>query len=71
MPTSTKSTRRCKPIAEKYGDVYRLHSDTMEVLETDLWAPTCIEGIQSALAIIAVTMVDMIRFHAIQSELQV
>jgi hypothetical protein len=30
----------------KYGDVYRLYSDTMEVLKTNLWAPTCIEGIQ-------------------------
>ena len=29
-----------KPIAEKYGGVYRVRGGDMEVLETDLWSPT-------------------------------
>ena len=29
-----------KPIAEKYGGVYRVRGGEMEVLETDLWTPT-------------------------------
>ena len=29
-----------RPIAEKYGGVYRARGGEMEVLETDLWKPT-------------------------------
>lgn len=29
-----------KPIAEKYGGVYRVRGGAMDVLETDLWSPT-------------------------------
>ena len=29
-----------RPIAEKYGGVYRARGGDMEVLETDLWTPT-------------------------------
>ena len=29
-----------KPIAEKYGGVYRARGGAMEVRETDLWEPT-------------------------------
>ena len=29
-----------KPIAEKYGGVYRARGGTMDVRETDLWTPT-------------------------------
>ena len=29
-----------KPIAEKYGGVYRARGGDMDVLETDLWTPT-------------------------------
>ena len=29
-----------KPIAEKYGGVYRARGGTMDVRETELWAPT-------------------------------
>ena len=29
-----------RPIAEKYGGVYRARGGNMEVLETDLWTPT-------------------------------
>ena len=29
-----------KPIAEKYGGVYRVRGGAMDVLETDLWTPT-------------------------------
>jgi uncharacterized protein (DUF1330 family) len=29
-----------RPIAEKYGGVYRARGGEMEVLETDLWSPT-------------------------------
>jgi uncharacterized protein (DUF1330 family) len=29
-----------KPIAEKYGGVYRVRGGDMDVLETDLWSPT-------------------------------
>ena len=29
-----------KPIAEKYGGVYRVRGGDMDVLETDLWTPT-------------------------------
>ena len=29
-----------KPIAEKYGGVYRARGGEMDVLETDLWSPT-------------------------------
>ena len=29
-----------KPIAEKYGGVYRVRGGNMDVRETDLWTPT-------------------------------
>ena len=29
-----------KPIAEKYGGVYRARGGTMDIRETDLWTPT-------------------------------
>jgi uncharacterized protein (DUF1330 family) len=29
-----------RPIAEKYGGVYRVRGNAMEVFETDLWTPT-------------------------------
>ena len=29
-----------KPIAEKYGGVYRVRGGEMDVIETDLWSPT-------------------------------
>lgn len=29
-----------KPIAEKYGGIYRVRGGDMDVLETDLWRPT-------------------------------
>ena len=29
-----------RPIAEKYGGVYRARGGEMEILETDLWTPT-------------------------------
>lgn len=29
-----------RPIAEKYGGVYRARGGELEVLETDLWSPT-------------------------------
>ena len=29
-----------KPIAEKFGGVYRVRGGAMDVRETDLWAPT-------------------------------
>lgn len=29
-----------RPIAEKYGGIYRARGGEMEVLETDLWSPT-------------------------------
>jgi len=29
-----------KPIAEKYGGIYRARGGDMEILETDLWSPT-------------------------------
>jgi len=32
--------RLAKPIAEKYGGVYRARGGTMDVRETGLWAPT-------------------------------
>jgi uncharacterized protein (DUF1330 family) len=32
--------RLAKPIAEKYGGVYRARGGAMDVLETDLWSPT-------------------------------
>ena len=32
--------RLAKPIAEKYGGVYRARGGDMDVLETDLWTPT-------------------------------
>ena len=32
--------RLAKPIAEKYGGVYRVRGGNMTVLETDLWTPT-------------------------------
>ena len=31
---------QAKPIAEKYGGVYRTRGGDMEVLENDLWTPT-------------------------------
>jgi len=32
--------RLAKPIAEKYGGVYRVRGGAMDVRETDLWNPT-------------------------------
>ena len=32
--------RLAKPIAEKYAGVYRARGGAMDILETDLWAPT-------------------------------
>lgn len=32
--------RLAKPIAEKYGGVYRVRGGDMDVRETDLWTPT-------------------------------
>ena len=32
--------RLAKPIAEKYGGVYRVRGGAMDVMETRLWAPT-------------------------------
>ena len=32
--------RLAKPIAEKYGGVYRARGGNMDVLESDLWTPT-------------------------------
>ena len=29
-----------KPIAEKYGGVYRVRGGSMDIRETDLWTPT-------------------------------
>lgn len=29
-----------RPIAEKYGGIYRARGGEMDVLETDLWSPT-------------------------------
>lgn len=31
---------QAKPIAEKYGGIYRTRGGDMEVLESDLWTPT-------------------------------
>ena len=30
----------CKPIAEKFGGVYRARGGAMDIRETDLWTPT-------------------------------
>ena len=35
-----KYKARAKPIAEKYGGVYRVRGGDMDVRETDLWTPT-------------------------------
>lgn len=35
-----KYKQQAKPIAEKYGGVYRVRGGAMDVLETDLWSPT-------------------------------
>jgi uncharacterized protein (DUF1330 family) len=35
-----KYKQLAKPIAEKYGGVYRVRGGAMDVLETDLWSPT-------------------------------
>ena len=32
--------KQAKPIAEKYGGVYRARGGAMDVRETDLWTPT-------------------------------
>lgn len=32
--------RLAKPIAEKYGGVYRARGGTLDLVETDLWTPT-------------------------------
>jgi uncharacterized protein (DUF1330 family) len=32
--------RLARPIAEKYGGVYRTRGGAMDIRETDLWAPT-------------------------------
>jgi uncharacterized protein (DUF1330 family) len=35
-----KYKQLAKPIAEKYGGAYRVRGGDMDVLESDLWAPT-------------------------------
>jgi uncharacterized protein (DUF1330 family) len=35
-----KYKQLAKPIAEKYGGVYRVRGGDMDLLETDLWTPT-------------------------------
>ena len=35
-----KYKRLAKPIAEKYGGVYRARGGQMDIQETDLWTPT-------------------------------
>ena len=35
-----KYKQLAKPIAEKYGGVYRVRGGDMDVRETDLWTPT-------------------------------
>ena len=35
-----KYKAQAKPIAEKYGGVYRVRGGEMDVIETDLWSPT-------------------------------
>ena len=37
-----------KPIAEKYGGVYRVRGGEMDVIETDLWSPTRMVIIESS-----------------------
>lgn len=37
---------KARPIAEKYGGVYRVRGGEMEVRETDLWTPTRIVVIE-------------------------
>ena len=32
--------KQCKPIAEKFGGVYRARGGEMDIRETDLWTPT-------------------------------
>ncbi|MFT7688330.1 MAG: hypothetical protein ACI9FB_003693 [Candidatus Azotimanducaceae bacterium] len=32
--------KQAKPIAEKFGGVYRTRGGALEILETDLWTPT-------------------------------
>ena len=40
-PEAYKEYKRlAKPIAEKYGGVYRVRGGAMDVRETDLWTPT-------------------------------
>ena len=35
-----KYKQLAKPIAEKYGGIYRARGGAMDILETDLWTPT-------------------------------
>lgn len=35
-----KYKKRAKPIAEKYGGIYRARGGEMDIRETDLWTPT-------------------------------
>ena len=32
--------KRAKPIAEKYGGIYRARGGALDIRETDLWTPT-------------------------------
>jgi uncharacterized protein (DUF1330 family) len=43
---------RAKPIAEKYGGVYRVRGGDMDVLETDLWTPIEFPDMDSAHAFV-------------------
>lgn len=47
-----------KPIAEKYGGVYRVRGGPIDVLETDLWTPTRMVVIEFADAAAARAFVD-------------
>jgi uncharacterized protein (DUF1330 family) len=40
IENADKYEELAKPIAEKYGGVYRVRGGDMEVRETDLWTPT-------------------------------
>ena len=47
-----------KPIAEKYGGVYRVRGGAMDVRETNLWTPTRIVIIEFADIVSAQAFVD-------------
>jgi uncharacterized protein (DUF1330 family) len=38
--------KQAKPIAEKYGGVYRVRGGALETIESDLWTPTRIVVIE-------------------------